>query len=218
MNGAPDISINGQTGRYSRNTGGSDKFGNWSGFVTGLASSEYVETLTRRLGNGGTNTADMLALQGVRVDSLFGGTPPDSAYDMWAGTFTGLTDPDPVLDFDLGGLQTGIEWVVGGDPTDPSDDAGLAPGLDTTSSPGNALFVFRQTDAAGADPNTTITVEYGSDGQNWTSAVDGVDGVSIVVEDDGFEAGVDKVTVTLPDGLAVDGLLMARLKAVIAAP
>jgi hypothetical protein len=50
-------------------------------------------------------------------------------YATWAaGPFHGpLSDPDPALDFDGGGLATGIEWVTGGDPTMAGDDATAAP-------------------------------------------------------------------------------------------
>ena len=45
----------------------------------------------------------------------------------------------------------------------------------------------------------------------FTPAIDGVEGVTINVIDDGFEAGIDQVEVFLPDSLAVDGRLFARL-------
>ena len=130
-------------------------------------------------------------------------------YTNWAAGFGGLSDTSPSLDFDGGSLQTGIEYVVGGDPTDSSDDVGLAP---TSSTTGSALeFTYRRTDLADGDPNTTIIVQYGSDLSGWSTAVGGVDGVVITVDNDFYGAGVDRVVVSLPNGLAVDGRLFARL-------
>ena len=114
---------------------------------------------------------------------------------------------DVDFDFDGGALDNGIEFVVGGDPTDSSDDAAFAPTL--TEVDGGFLFTFRRTDdSAPDDPG----VEYDTDliGE-FTPAIDGVEGVTINVIDDGFEAGIDQVEVFLPDSLAVDGRLFARL-------
>ena len=66
FNGSGGIAAYGQTGRYSRDTGGVDKFGNWSGFITALNTADYVEGLSDPLGNGGTNTA-LQAMVSVRV-------------------------------------------------------------------------------------------------------------------------------------------------------
>ena len=116
-------------------------------------------------------------------------------------------DADNDNDFDLGGLNNGIEFVVGGNPIDGSDDAGLAPTL--TEVDGGFLFTFRRTDTSAAD---NPGVEYSGDlAGEFTSAADGADGVTVTVTDDGFEAGVDQVDVFLPDSLAVDGRLFARL-------
>jgi hypothetical protein len=146
-----------------------------------------------------------------------GGNP----YGTWAMGFGGLSDDDPDLDFDDGGLETGIEWVVGGDPTDPSDDTTLAPTFDNTTDPDKFLFVFRRTDDANGDANTTIAVEYGSDLVGWTVAVDqGVDpgDITITEDDDFFGVGVDKVTVAIPRSLAVGDQLFARLSVAVAQP
>ena len=62
----------GQSGRYSRSTGGADQFGNTSGFVgSGLTSGNTVAMVSSALGNGGVNNANAIALQGVRLESLF---------------------------------------------------------------------------------------------------------------------------------------------------
>jgi hypothetical protein len=155
----------------------------------------------------------------ITVDS---GTAADP-YGDWAadagGNFLGtLTDSNPDLDFDGGGLETGIEWVVGGDPTDPSDDAGKAPTFDNTSDPDKFLFVYRRTDDANADANTSIAAQYGSDLMGWTNAVhQGTEpgDITITEDDDFFGAGIGRVTVAIPRSLAVDAKLFARLEVAV---
>ena len=153
-------------------------------------------------------------------DAFFAGTGTvtiggDSAYDTWAaGPFLDtLDDSTPTLDFDGGGLPTGIEWVVGGDPTDPGDDAGLAP---TGATDGTYLvFTYQRTDAANDDPNTAIKVEYGSDLQGWTEA--GLPGDNVVIEETPGSPA-DTVVVKIPMTLAVGGALFARLNVGVTIP
>ena len=148
---------------------------------------------------------------GTGTVTIGGGT----AYDSWAGgSFLGtLTDPSPSLDFDGGGLATGIEWVVGGDPTDPSDDAGLAPTATTDST--YLVFAYKRTSAANSDPNTAIKVEYGTALAGWNDALDGVDSVVIEVT----PGSPDIVVVKIPKTLASPGTkLFARLNVVVTTP
>jgi alpha-galactosidase len=151
-------------------------------------------------------------------------TPPGDGYAGWIdGPFAAdLTDYDASLDFDRGGLETGIEWVVGGDPTTSSDDAGLAPTLDTTSNPdGKVRFVFRRSTEAAADANTSITVQYGNNLSGWTNAVHqgtGANQITITEVPNGSGPGIDQVTVALPASLAGGGKLFARLSVVVTTP
>ena len=120
---------------------------------------------------------------------------PTNPYDDWAAdagnSFLGtLTDSSASLDFDGGGLATGIEWVVGGDPTDPSDDAGKAP-ISDNSDPDFFIFTYNRTDVANTDGNTTIKVEYGSDLTGWTEAVDDATNVIITETDNGATDSVE---------------------------
>ena len=139
-------------------------------------------------------------------------------YQQWAGGYGGLSDPDPGLDFDNGGLATGVEWVVGGDPSDGSDDASVAPFGDIVTDPSYLIFTYRRTTQAGADVNTAISVEYGSDLTGWTTAVD--NGVSIFVDEfPNFYPGVgDKVEAAIDRALFPAGKLFARLKVVVTTP
>ena len=160
-------------------------------------------------GSGAPNTSTLIT--GAGTLTVTGAV--SNSYDTWASGFAGLTDSTSSLDFDGGGLETGIEYVVGGDPSDSSDDAALAPTSSVSGS--DLLFEFRRSDLANNDSNTTIVVEYGNSLAGWTTAVDGVGGVTITETDDDFGAGIDKVVVSLPAGLAVDGKLFARLNVTI---
>jgi hypothetical protein len=144
-------------------------------------------------------------------------TPP---YSAWTGAFPNLTNPSASLDFDNGSLPTGIEWVVGGNPSTGTDDAVLTPTLDRTTDPnGKLLFIFRRTTAAKNDANTTINVEYDDNLSGWTTAVHqgtAANQITITEQTNGFGAGIDKVTVALPPTLAANGALFARLKVLLA--
>lgn len=140
---------------------------------------------------------------------LYPGIVPSDPYDAWAA---GLADPSVNVDFDQGGLATGIEWVTGGDPSVGGDDAGVTPRFDNTSDPLNFLFTFRRRDAAAADTGTTIVVEYGSDLSGWrnTAAHGATDGVTVDAGTD-LGGGFHQVTVAIPRSLAAGGKLFARL-------
>ena len=160
---------------------------------------------------------------GATSDDVLGLGVSTSDYDTWAGgPFLGtLGDSSPELDFDGGGLDTGIEWVVGGDPTDGSDDSSKAPVFDNTTDPDKFLFIFRRSDLANADENTTITAQYGSSLSGWFTAAHegtGPTQISITEVNDFYDAGIDKVTVAIPRGLAVGEKLFARLKVTVVAP
>lgn len=84
----------GQTGNYARNAT-VEACGNWSGFVSGLNASDYIETVSVELGKSGSLDA-VLSLQGIKLDSLFGPdtdppeitpvTPPDDSSGIYVKT------------------------------------------------------------------------------------------------------------------------------------
>jgi hypothetical protein len=141
-------------------------------------------------------------------------TSSGSPYGTWAGgPFLGtLTDPSAALDFDGGGLSTGVEWVVGGDPTNGSDDAAKAPTFDNTADVDYFIYTYNRTDAANTDADTTIKVQYGSDLSGWTPALH--DGTNIIITptDNG---ATDSVQVKIKRTLALGGKLFARLNVVV---
>jgi hypothetical protein len=57
-------------------------------------------------------------------------------------------------------------------------------------------------------------VQYSSDLNTWTDSANGTNGVTVVVTDDFYGAGIDKVETTLPISLAGQGKLFARLRVV----
>jgi hypothetical protein len=143
--------------------------------------------------------------------TLIVGNLPTS-YEKWAdGPFAGtLDDLDSMRDFDNDGLTTGIEYVVGGDPT-ASDSAGVTPVLDNTSDPDYFIYTYRLSDVAAGDTTATILVQYGSDLDEWSNAVHDGDTVVIDAPVPSGTPGVSLVKVKLKRTLAEDGKLFARL-------
>lgn len=135
-----------------------------------------------------------------------GGTPGD-AYGSWA-TANGVSGLPSTDDTDGDGLQNGIEFVLGGDPSSPNSDSNAL--LPTVSIDATYIdFVFRRTDdSAGYSPFVEYNV--GLSGV-WTEADGGVNGVVVNEVDDGFGVDVDQVTVRIPRALAAGGKIFARL-------
>lgn len=146
----------------------------------------------------------------MRFELVVGNLP--TAYEKWAdGPFAAtLGDLDSLLDFDNDGLLTGIEYVVGGDPT-ANDAAAVAPMFDGASDPSYFLFTYRLTDVAAADTTATIVVQYGSDLDGWSTAVHDGDSVVIDAPVPSGTPGISLVTVKLKRSLAEGGRLFARL-------
>ena len=143
--------------------------------------------------------------------------PPPSGYASWASGFLpAFTNTAADFDFENDGLASGIEWVVGGDPT-LNDAASVTPTFNNTTDPNNFLFTYRRRDTAATDPNTTIVVEYGSNLTGWTTAQNGVNGVSIDATTD-LGGGFRQVTVAIPRVLAASGKLFARLRVAVVTP
>jgi hypothetical protein len=170
-------------------------------------------------GNSLDTTLPILDDTPITVD----GTAPtltSITFDAWAdvafsnGT---LNNKDATFDFDGGGLATGIEWVVGGDPTTGTDDAANAPTCDVTNDPAYLTFTYRRSDAAHTDANTDIQVQYCTDLGVWIDAVAGPD--IVITEFDNFyetDPGIDKVEVKIKLTPEFGNKLFTRLKVVIA--
>jgi len=204
------LAVDGAFGKYSQFAGNVKTVYAHPLSEGGASNSHYN-------GRAGTYLLIGDALGRAMVDLQGGVAPPSGGYAAWtAGPFSGtLTDPDPALDFDGGSLATALEWVLGGDPTDPGDDATIAPTLDNDSDPDFFIFTHRRSAAAAADANTAIMVEYGSDLAGWTEAVAGAD-IVINVDTNGAAAGIDLVEVKIRRTLAAGGKLFARLNVAVA--
>ena len=182
----------------------------WDGHVTGYALVSTAGTAVYSFTGGNLTGSHTVAAEFIAAE------PAEPAgFSTWASSFAGLTDTSPSLDFDHGGLATGIEWVVGGDPTLGSDDATNTPTFNN-SDPLKFVFSFKRRDLAAADAKTGISVQYSTNlaSESWATAIHGTNGVTI---DDSAvpEAGFHTVVVSVPKVLAPSGALFARLKVVI---
>jgi hypothetical protein len=211
-NGAPNLAAVAPLVENTPDLYGGSAAQRWTSFSAGNAvipSAAYGS-----YSFSGAGSTDLLAIAAVEI--VAADTVSGTSYTLWAaGPFAGtLSNSSASLDFDNGGLDTGIEWVVGGDPTLGSDDAGKSPTF-SNSDPNNFVFTYKRRDAAQADANTIIAVQYGTNLSGWTTAIHGVNGVSI---DDTHvpEAGFRMVVVAIPKTLAgPGGKLFARLNVVV---
>lgn len=170
--------------------------------------SKVGATFTDFVGNAVDTTS---AITDDTTITVLAGTPP---FDSWtAGPFLGtLSNTAANVDFDNGGLATGVEWVVGGDPTDGSDDSSVTPLLDNTTDPDFLIFTYRRSDAAFADANTAIKVQYSTDMSGWSTAEASAD-IIITPTDNGV---FDSVEVKIRrSAFAINGKLFARLNVVV---
>jgi hypothetical protein len=138
-----------------------------------------------------------------------------SPYEDWtAAQFPGESSPaviGPEADPDGDGIENGIEFVIGGDPSGPgSGSSALLPAV--TVDAADLSVSYRRTDeAAGYNP----VVEYSTSlaAGSWTEAEPGVDGVTISEENGFYGEGIDRVTVKIPRSLAgPGGKVFARLR------
>ncbi len=141
-----------------------------------------------------------------------------TVYHDWAAGFGGvLADPDPALDFDHGGVATGLEWVYGGDPSSIDDDTLIAPTIDD-SNPQGLSFTFRRSAQAAADPNTIISIVYSSNLLNWTQAV--ADGATVFMTEteNHFGTGIDRVEVFIDKDLFTGNQSFVRIQVDLLTP
>ena len=132
---------------------------------------------------------------------------PESPYVTWSGSanFGSDTNGD--------GISNGLAWALGA--SGPSANAtSLLPTFDNISNVDYVIFNYRRSDTANTDPNTTISVQYGNDLNNWITAVH--DGTNIIITPTnnfyGISPGVDKVEVRIKRTLVTTGKLFTRLR------
>jgi hypothetical protein len=144
------------------------------------------------------------------ADILSSGLTP---FQTWAtGAPYNLTGNDALFDADpdQDGVSNGIEFIVGSNPTLANDASAFIPNVTVTGvTPSRvATVVYRRTDAS---IYLNSVLEISPDLLSWEEPIDGFNGASIVVDNDFYGVGIDKVTVTL-DANGPRGF--ARLRAV----
>lgn len=192
---------------------------------------------TMHLNYSGTDVIDGLTINGVakspgiwgsvasgapNTDSALTGTgtltvttgPAASAYDTWTNSFS-LTGPSAAFDADPenDGIQNGLEWILGGNPT--TNSTSKLP-VATRNLSGDLVLTFtREEDAIAA---TTLKVQISTDLNVWSkeatvgaiSSGPDVNGVVVDIDD---TASPDAVTITIPAANAAGGKVFARLYA-----
>lgn len=131
-------------------------------------------------------------------------------YYSWA-LAQGLTGGDLEFDADPDGdgVTNGIEFILGGQPNPAQpgwNSVALLPRLTIDAT--HVRLVFRRQEIA---RNLAVRCQYGSNLTTWTTAQDGVQGVSIAETLHGFAPGIDRIEVLIPRSLEQSGRLFARL-------
>ena len=208
---------------------------------TGLANAADVvvaASATLNLNYTGTDTIDELTINGVaktpgvwgsaasgapNTDTQLTGTgtltvstgPSASAYDQWATVTYGLSGGNAAFDFDYDndGLDNGLEWILGGNPTTSSTTK--AP-MASRNLAGDLVLTFTREETSISE--STLKVLIGTDLTTWpkeatvgaTTSGPDANGVTVSIND---ATTPDTVTVTIPATNAVSGKIFARVKA-----
>ena len=148
------------------------------------------------------------------LDSKLGIETPGatSATITWSNLTVGTRYRFQFFADSTGSLPTGIEWVVGGDPTNGGGDAALAPTIQASAETGFHTVTYRLSNQAAADSGTDAFIEYPTGLGTWTKAVHNGDTVRVTSTPGLAFATVE---VKLKDTLAPNGRLFAHLKATI---
>ncbi len=227
---------------YSGNTtvnAGTLSLGNGSvnSSLANTADVSVASGATLNLNYSGTDTIDELTINGIakspgiwgsassgapNTDPQLTGTgtlnvttgPSSSAYDTWASGFS-LTGPNAAFDFDYDndGLDNGLEWILGGNPTTSSTSK--AP-VASRNLAGDLVLTFTREENSITE--STLKVLIGTNLATWpkeatvgaTGSGPDANGVTVNIN---TAATPDAVTVTIPASNAASGKLFGRLKA-----
>lgn len=171
-----------------------------TGGITGLDPGEITVDASAFTG-GGTWSVQAVGNNLVLSYAL------GNAYSAWESA-NGISGAGADADSDGDGIDNGIEFLIGGDPSGPASDSNaLLPVI--TSDATYLTFTFRRTDEAAA---FGPLVQYSTSLGTWEEAQSGEDGVIVEETNNGFGAGIDRVSVKIPRTLAAPGSkLFARL-------
>ncbi len=139
-----------------------------------------------------------------------------SGYDLWASTPpNSLSGGNAAFDFDYDndGIDNGLEWILGGDPT-RNDTPSILPAATGSAATGLTLVFNRGNSSV---VGSTLVVEWGGDpGTLSNILVIGTTDVPVNGNHPSVDIdapATDQVTVHIPAANAVAGKLFARLKA-----
>ncbi|MGB1131104.1 MAG: hypothetical protein ACPG4K_13720, partial [Haloferula sp.] len=162
-----------------------------------------TRTFTLNLNSGALNTAHVLnqiTLNGTVVSTA---TP----YELWAAGYPALDLSDPNGDLEPDGIPNVMEFALGGHPN--VDDAAWV--LPNYGLAGDQFdYTFRRADVALGSAHEPYAV-YSTNLEDWFPAVDGTDGISISVVDDGADTGVDEVTIEVDLDQAPEDQMFLRV-------
>jgi fibronectin-binding autotransporter adhesin len=134
-------------------------------------------------------------------------------YGTWAGSF-GLSGPQAEFEFDADddGIDNGLEWILGGNPT--SSDTSILPDVTGNDTTGLSLVFYRNPASVGI---ATLAVEWDVDLDAFAHTLPiGTSNVPPSGNNPTVTLNVpatDQVTVNIPAANTVGGKLFARLKA-----
>lgn len=144
--------------------------------------------------------------------------PGGSTYETWATSPPyNLSGPNAAFDFDYDndGIHNGLEWILGGNPTQ-NDHPSILPIVTGSATTGLTLVFNRAPDSL--PPASSLVVDFDSDlDATWEKSVtigttnSGPDANGVTVAID--TPSVGKITVTIPDSNAQNGKLFSRLRA-----
>ncbi len=163
-------------------------------------------------GGGNNNRTGAPGGSGIVIIRYQASAP--TPYSEWsAGKFANpFLDVRPAASSDGGQLANALEWVLGGDPTDPTDDASILPALNVDEEdPDFIVFTFRRSHEAAADENTDIKVQYGSNLDDWTTAEHDGNDIFFQTEENAAAPGIDHVHARIRRDLSPGGNLFVRL-------
>lgn len=163
------------------------------------------------LGFGGLQLGPLGILKGRLVNNVANSSidleiTEDGTYANWED-LKGIPGDGPAADSDGDGIPNGIDFVTGG-AYGTASPAELPQGIADGS-----VFTFSYPRNAAAAATASLFVEISEDLANWTPAQDGVDGVTMITEDDYFGEGVDRVLADFPIAETAGPGLFARLRA-----